>query len=77
MNNTISKLTKYFLYSILVVLISKFIFYIPIFYTINMDNFKEMIQLERVDIISFVVFFALFLLYEKNKKDTYKYYTLF
>lgn len=44
MNNTISKLTKYFLYSILVVLIGKFIFYIPIFYTINMDNFKEMIQ---------------------------------
>ena len=46
MNNIISKITKYFLYSILVVLIGKFIFYIPIFYTINMDNFKEMIQLE-------------------------------
>ena len=77
MNNTISKLTKYFLYSILVVLIGKFIFYIPIFYTINMDNFKEMIQLERVDIISFVVFFALLLLCEKKKRDTYKFYTLF
>ena len=31
MNNIISKITKYFLYSILVVLIGKFIFYIPIF----------------------------------------------
>lgn len=68
MNNIISKITKYFLYSILVVLIGKFIFYIPIFYTINMDNFKEMIQLERVDIISFIVFFALLLLCEKKKK---------
>lgn len=68
MNNTISKLTKYFLYSILVVLIGKFIFYIPIFYTMNMDNFKEMIRLERVDIISFVVFFALLLLCEKKKR---------
>lgn len=29
MNNIISKITKYFLYSILVVLIGKFIFYIP------------------------------------------------
>lgn len=77
MNNTISKLTKYFLYSILVVLIGKFIFYIPIFYTMNMDNFKEMIRLERVDIISFVVFFALLLLCEKKKRDTYKFYTLF
>ena len=77
MNNTISKLTKYFLYSILVVLIGKFIFYIPIFYTINMDNFKEMIRLERVDIISFVVFFALILLCEKKKRDTYKFYTVF
>ena len=73
MNNIISKITKYFLYSILVVLIGKFIFYIPIFYTINMDNFKEMIQLERVDIISFVVFFALLLLCEKKKR----FYTLF
>ena len=77
MNNTISKLTKYFLYSILVVLIGKIIFYIPIFYTINMDNFKEMIRLERVDIISFVVFFALILLCEKKKRDTYKFYTVF
>ena len=77
MNNTISKLTKYFLYSILVVLIGKIIFYIPIFYTINMDNFKEMIRLERVDIISFVVFFTLLLLCEKKKRDTYKFYTLF
>ena len=77
MNNIISKITKYFLYSILVVLIGKIIFYIPIFYTINMDNFKEMIRLERVDIISFVVFFALLLLCEKKKRDTYKFYTLF
>ena len=77
MNNIISKITKYFLYSILVVLIGKIIFYIPIFYTINMDNFKEMIRLERVDIISFVVFFALLLLYEKKKRDTYKFYKLF
>jgi len=42
-----------------------------------MDNFKEMIRLERVDIISFVVFFALLLLCEKKKRDTYKFYTLF
>ena len=77
MNNTISKLTKYFLYSILVVLIGKFIFYIPIFYTINMDNFKEMIQLERTDVIALIVFFALLLLFEKKKWDTYTFYTLF
>jgi len=71
------KLTKYFIYSILVVIISKFIFHIPIFYNINMDNFKEIVRLERTDVIALIVFFALLLLCEKKKKDTYKFYTLF
>ena len=71
------KLIKYFIYSILVVIISKFIFHIPIFYNINMDNFKEIVRLERTDIIALIVFFALLLLCEKKKKDTYKFYTLF
>lgn len=77
MNKTISKLTKYFLYSILVVIISNFIFYVPIFYNINIDNFKEIIHLERTDVIALIVFFALLLLCEKKKKDTYKFYTIF
>ena len=62
MNKTISKLTKYFLYSILVVIISNFIFYVPIFYNINIDNFKEIIHLERTDVIALIVFFSLLLL---------------
>ena len=77
MNKTISKLTKYFLYSILVVIISNFIFYVPIFYNINIDNFKEIIYLERTDVIALIIFFALLLLCEKKKKDTYKFYTIF
>ena len=68
MNKKISKFTKYFLYSILVVIISNFIFYVPIFYNINIDNFKEIIHLERTDVIALIVFFALLLLCEKKKR---------
>lgn len=77
MKNRFYKVVKYFLYSMLMVLISKFIFYIPIFYSLNSDNFTQMIQCEKVDVISLVVFFLLLLLFEKKKKDSYGFYALF
>ena len=77
MKNRFYKVVKYFLYSMLMVLISKFIFYIPIFYRLNSDNFTQMIQCEKVDVISLVVFFLLLLLFEKKKKDSYGFYALF
>ena len=77
MENRFHKIVKYFLYSVLMVLISKFIFYIPIFYRLNSDNFTQMIQCEKVDVISLVVFFLLLLLFEKKKKDSYGFYALF
>ena len=75
--NRFHKIVKYFLYSMLMVLISKFIFYIPLFYSLNLDNFTQMIQCEKVDVISLVVFFLLLLLFEKKKKDSYGFYALF
>ena len=77
MKNMFYKIVKYFLYSMLMVLISKFIFYIPIFYSLNSDNFTQMIQCEKIDVISLVVFFLLLLLFEKKKKDSYGFYALF
>ena len=77
MKNRFYKVVKYFLYSMLMVLISKFIFYIPIFYSLNLDNFTQMIQCEKIDVISLVVFFLLLLLFEKKKKDSYGFYALF
>lgn len=77
MKNMFHKIVKYFLYSMLMVLISKFIFYIPIFYSLNSDNFTQMIQCEKIDVISLVVFFLLLLLFEKKKKDSYGFYALF
>ena len=36
-----------------------------------------MIQCEKIDVISLVVFFLLLLLFEKKKKDSYGFYALF
>ena len=68
---------RYFLYSILFVVISKFIFSIPIFYLLTIENFREKIPYESTDEISCVVFFVLLLLLEQKKRDSYGFYALF
>ena len=77
MKNIAYRVVRYFLYSILFVVISKFIFSIPIFYLLNIENFREKIPCESTDVISCVVFFVLLLLLEQKKRDSYGFYALF
>lgn len=77
MKNIAYRVVRYFLYSILFVVISKFIFSIPIFYLLTIENFREKIPCESTDVISCVVFFVLLLLLEQKKRDSYGFYTLF
>ena len=77
MKNIAYRVVRYFLYSILFVVISKFIFSIPIFYLLTIENFREKIPYESTDEISCVVFFVLLLLLEQKKRDSYGFYALF
>ena len=77
MKNITYKGVRYFLYSILFVVISKFVFSIPIFYLLTIENFLEKIPCESIDVISCIVFFVLLLLLEQKKKDSYGFYALF
>ena len=77
MKNIAYRVVRYFLYSILFVVISKFIFSIPIFYLLTIENFREKIPCESTDVISCVVFFVLLLLLEQKKRDSYGFYALF
>ena len=77
MKNIAYRVVRYFLYSILFVVISKFIFSIPIFYLLTIENFREKIPCESTDVISCIVFFVLLLLLEQKKRDSYGFYTLF
>ena len=77
MKNIAYRVVRYFLYSILFVVISKFIFSIPIFYLLTIENFREKIPCKSTDMISCVVFFVLLLLLEQKKRDSYGFYALF
>lgn len=77
MKNIAYRVVRYFLYSILFVVISKFVFSIPIFYLLTIENFREKIPCESTDVISCVVFFVLLLLLEQKKRDSYGFYALF
>ena len=77
MKNITYKGVRYFLYSILFVVISKFVFSIPIFYLLTIENFLEKIPCESIDVISCIVFFVLLLLLEQKKRDSYGFYALF
>ena len=77
MKNIAYRVVRYFLYSILFVVISKFIFSIPIFYLLTIENFLEKIPCESIDVISCIVFFVLLLLLEQKKRDSYGFYALF
>ena len=77
MKNITYKGVRYFLYSILFVVISKFVFSIPIFYLLTIENFREKIPCESTGVISCVVFFVLLLLLEQKKRDSYGFYALF
>lgn len=77
MKNIAYRVVRYFLYSILFVVISKFIFSIPIFYLLTIENFREKIPYESTDVISCLVFFVLLLLLEQKKRDSYGFYALF
>ena len=77
MKNIAYRVVRYFLYSILFVVISKFIFSIPIFYLFTIENFREKIPCESTDVISCLVFFVLLLLLEQKKRDSYGFYALF
>ena len=77
MKNIAYRVVRYFLYSILFVIISKFIFSIPIFYLLTIENFREKIPCESTDVISCIVFFVLLLLLEQKKRDSYGFYALF
>lgn len=77
MKNIAYRVVRYFLYSILFVVISKFIFSIPIFYLLTIENFREKIPCESTDVISCIVFFVLLLLLEQKKRDSYGFYALF
>ena len=77
MKNITYKGVRYFLYSILFVVISKFVFSIPIFYLLTIENFLEKIPCESIDVISCIVFFVLLLLLEQKKKYSYGFYALF
>ena len=77
MKNIAYRVVRYFLYSILFVVISKFIFSIPIFYHLTIENFREKIPCESTDVISCIVFFVLLLLLEQKKRDSYGFYALF
>ena len=77
MKNIAYRVVRYFLYSILFVVISKFVFSIPIFYLLTIENFREKIPCESTDVISCIVFFVLLLLLEQKKRDSYGFYTLF
>ena len=77
MKNIAYRVVRYFLYSILFVVISKFIFSIPIFYLLTIENFREKIPCESTDVIACTVFFVLLLLLEKKKSDGYGFYALF
>lgn len=77
MKNIAYRVVRYFLYSILFVVISKFVFSIPIFYLLTIENFREKIPCESTDVISCAVFFVLLLLLEKKKSDGYGFYALF
>ena len=77
MKNIAYRVVRYFLYSILFVVISKFIFSIPIFYLLTIENFREKIPCESTDVISCIVFFVLLLLLEQKKRDSYAFYALF
>jgi hypothetical protein len=77
MKNIAYRVVRYFLYSILFVVISKFIFSIPIFYLLTIENFREKIPCESTDVISCIVFFVLLLLLEQKKRDSYGFYAFF
>lgn len=77
MKNIAYRVVRYFLYSILFVVISKFVFSIPIFYLLTIENFREKIPYESTDVISCIVFFVLLLLLEQKKRDSYGFYALF
>ena len=77
MKNIAYRVVRYFLYSILFVIISKFVFSIPIFYLLTIENFREKIPYESTDVISCIVFFVLLLLLEQKKRDSYGFYALF
>ena len=77
MKNIAYRVVRYFLYSILFVVISKFIFSIPIFYLLTIENFREKIPCESTDVISCLVFFVLLLLLEQKERDSYGFYALF
>jgi len=77
MKNIAYRVVRYFLYSILFVVISKFVFSIPIFYLLTIENFREKIPCESTDVISCLVFFVLLLLLEEKKRDSYGFYALF
>ncbi len=77
MKNIAYRVVRYFLYSILFVVISKFVFSIPIFYLLTIENFREKIPCESTGVISCVVFFVLLLLLEQKKRDSYGFYALF
>ena len=77
MKNIAYRVVRYFLYSILFVIISKFVFSIPIFYLLTIENFREKIPCESIDVISCIVFFVLLLLLEQKKRDSYGFYALF
>ena len=77
MKNIAYRVVRYFLYSILFVIISKFVFSIPIFYLLTIENFREKIPCESTDVISCIVFFVLLLLLEQKKRDSYGFYALF
>ena len=77
MKNIAYRVVRYFLYSILFVVISKFVFSIPIFYLLTIENFREKIPCKSTDMISCVVFFVLLLLLEQKKRDSYGFYALF
>ena len=77
MKNIAYRVVRYFLYIILFVVISKFIFSIPIFYLLTIENFREKIPCESTDVISCLVFFVLLLLLEQKKRDSYGFYALF
>ncbi|WP_276727163.1 hypothetical protein [Capnocytophaga granulosa] len=77
MKNIAYRVVRYFLYSILFVVISKFVFSIPIFYLLTIENFREKIPCESTDVISCIVFFVLLLLLEQKNRDSYGFYALF
>lgn len=77
MKNIAYRVVRYSLYSILFVVISKFVFSIPIFYLLTIENFREKIPCESTDVISCLVFFVLLLLLEEKKRDSYGFYALF